>query len=93
MFGWSRSIAVTMVVMLLLLGLGGVLLTALAYRPKEQREDWWQWTERFTRSGITSHLLSYDGDSGGLVSIRCILSVGTTARPPGTACVTFKLLD
>jgi len=41
---------VTMVVMLLLLGLGGVLLTALAYRPKEQREDWWQWTERFTRS-------------------------------------------
>merc|ERR1719318_935166 len=33
--------------------LGGVLLTALAYRPKELREDWWEWTERFYRSKNT----------------------------------------
>lgn len=89
----------TMVVMLLLLGLGGVLLTALAYRPKEQREDWWQWTERFTRSGITSHIVSSDGDSAerGLVRNHpygYVVYYRWRQQPgPGTACVTFKLLD
>lgn len=30
--------------------MSGVLLTALAYRPKEIAEEWWEWTERFYKS-------------------------------------------
>ena len=38
------------IVMAIFMLMGGVLLTALAYRPKEIAEDWWEWTERFYRS-------------------------------------------
>jgi len=30
--------------------MSGVLLTALAYRPKEIAEEWWEWTDRFYKS-------------------------------------------
>ena len=33
------------------MGMGGILLTALAYRPKQITEDWWEWTNRFYESG------------------------------------------
>ena len=31
--------------------MSGVLLTALAYRPKQISENWWDWTNRFYESG------------------------------------------
>ena len=37
--------------MSLFMCMSGVLLTALAYRPKEIAEEWWEWTERFYKSG------------------------------------------
>ena len=39
------------ILMSLFMCMSGVLLTALAYRPKEISEEWWQWTERFYKSG------------------------------------------
>ena len=39
------------IVMSVFMMMSGVLLTALAYRPKEIAEDWWEWTERFYKSG------------------------------------------
>ena len=30
--------------------MSGILLTALAYRPQEMGEEWWEWTERFYKS-------------------------------------------
>jgi len=36
--------------MSLFMCMSGVLLTALAYRPKEIAEEWWEWTERFYKS-------------------------------------------
>ena len=38
------------IIMAIFMLMGGVLLTALAYRPKEMAEEWWEWTERFYRS-------------------------------------------
>ena len=37
-------------IMSFIMMMGGVLLTALSYRPKEMREEWWEWTERFYKS-------------------------------------------
>ena len=31
--------------------MSGILLTALAYRPKQISENWWDWTKRFYESG------------------------------------------
>ena len=39
------------IIMAIFMLMGGVLLTALAYRPKEIGEEWWEWTERFYKSG------------------------------------------
>ena len=39
------------VLMSVFMCMSGVLLTALAYRPKEITEEWWEWTERFYKSG------------------------------------------
>ena len=39
--------------MSLFMCMSGVLLTALAYRPKEIAEEWWEWTERFYKSGFS----------------------------------------
>ena len=44
------------IVMSVFMMMSGVLLTALAYRPKEIAEDWWEWTERFYKSGDFSSL-------------------------------------
>jgi len=41
------------ILMSLFMCMSGVLLTALAYRPKEISEEWWQWTERFYKSEIS----------------------------------------
>ena len=41
------------IIMAIFMLMGGVLLTALAYRPKELREEWWEWTERFYKSKNT----------------------------------------
>ena len=41
------------IIMAIFMLMGGVLLTALAYRPKEMGEEWWEWTERFYRSKNT----------------------------------------
>ena len=38
------------IIMAIFMLMGGVLLTALAYRPKEMGEEWWEWTERFYKS-------------------------------------------
>ena len=38
------------IIMAIFMLMGGVLLTALAYRPKEMAEEWWEWTERFYKS-------------------------------------------
>ena len=39
------------ILMSVFMGMGGILLTALAYRPKQITEDWWEWTNRFYESG------------------------------------------
>eukprot|EP00092_Neocalanus_flemingeri_P014846 GFUD01016028.1.p1 GENE.GFUD01016028.1~~GFUD01016028.1.p1 ORF type:complete len:193 (+),score=54.57 GFUD01016028.1:55-633(+) len=39
-----------MIIMASFMMMSGVLLTALAYRPKEMGEEWWEWTERFYKS-------------------------------------------
>ena len=39
-----------MFIMAFLMMISGVLLTALAYRPKEMGEEWMEWTERFCKS-------------------------------------------
>ena len=39
------------ILMSVFMGMGGILLTALAYRPKQISEDWWDWTNRFYESG------------------------------------------
>ena len=46
------------IVMSVFMMMSGVLLTALAYRPKEIAEDWWEWTERFYKSGDFRTLVS-----------------------------------
>ena len=45
---YSNMIVILMSVFMFM---SGVLLTALAYRPKEIAEEWWEWTERFYKSG------------------------------------------
>ena len=45
---YSNMIVILMSVFMFM---SGVLLTALAYRPKEISEEWWEWTERFYKSG------------------------------------------
>ena len=45
---YSNMIVILMSVFMCM---SGVLLTALAYRPKEISEEWWEWTERFYKSG------------------------------------------
>jgi len=47
---YSNMIVILMSVFMCM---SGVLLTALAYRPKEISEEWWQWTERFYKSEIS----------------------------------------
>ena len=37
-------------IMAFFLMMSGILLTALAYRPQEMGEEWWEWTERFYKS-------------------------------------------
>jgi hypothetical protein len=39
-----------MIIMAIFMLMGGVLLTALAYRPKEMGEEWWEWMDRFYKS-------------------------------------------
>ena len=41
---------VFVILMSVFMCMSGVLLTALAYRPKEIAEEWWEWTERFYKS-------------------------------------------
>lgn len=41
------------IIMAIFMLMGGILLTAIAYRPKELREEWWEWTERFYKSKNT----------------------------------------
>ena len=48
---YSNMIVILMSVFMFM---SGVLLTALAYRPKEISEEWWEWTERFYKSGEMS---------------------------------------
>ena len=48
---YSNMIVILMSVFMCM---SGVLLTALAYRPKEISEEWWEWTERFYKSGELS---------------------------------------
>ena len=38
------------IIMAIFMLMGGVLLTSLAYRPKEMGEEWWEWKERFYKS-------------------------------------------
>ena len=47
-------------IMAFFLMMSGILLTALAYRPQEMGEEWWEWTERFymsQRSRVAGPLL------------------------------------
>ena len=45
------------ILMSVFMGMSGVLLTALAFRPKEIAEEWWEWTDRFYKSGFDETLL------------------------------------
>ena len=49
MSAWYYNMFV--ILMSVFMGMGGILLTALAYRPKQITEDWWEWTNRFYQSG------------------------------------------
>ena len=50
------------IIMAIFMLMGGILLTALAYRPKELREEWWEWTERFYKSKNTRIVTSIIND-------------------------------